>query len=192
MHAVLFHHPSPFSFCFVDLPVFRDDTFKKTHCSGELPARGLWKTGILRCEVEQLRARFSDRLEAELSMIQTAHSSAFPCSLSETLCPTLDSQPKPHVLYGLCQARLPLRLREISDTQEGGGAACTRPPGPHSHCWAGFAVTQVWPPLHPCVHSSVRLLLPAVRFPGRDATGTVAESSSQSSLVQLKSGTNSF
>ena len=83
--------------------------------------------------MEQLRARFSDRLEAELSMIQTAHSSAFPCSLSETLCPSLDSQPKPHVLYGLCQARLPVLLRWISDTQEGGGAACTRPPASHSH-----------------------------------------------------------
>lgn len=69
--------------------------------------------------MEQLRARFSDRLEAELSMIQTVHSSAFPCSLSETLCPSLDSQPKPCVLYGLCQVRLPLLLRGISDTQEG-------------------------------------------------------------------------
>ena len=145
---------------------------------------------VVRCEVEQLRARFSGRSEAEPSVIQTARSSAFPCSLSETLCPSLDSQPKPRVLF--VPSASPLTSYRNVRYMGRGGTARTRPPGFRSHCLARFALTQVLPPLHLSVDSSVRLLIPALGFPGQDAMGSVRKSSSQSSLVQLKPGTNSF
>lgn len=49
-------------------------------------------------------AWWNDPLDSELSMIQSVHVSDFSYSLSEILCPNLDSQPKLNVLHDLCKA----------------------------------------------------------------------------------------
>lgn len=52
-------------------------------------------------------ARLNDHLDSGLSMIQAVPISDFLCSLSEILCPNLDSLPKLNVLYDLDKAFCP-------------------------------------------------------------------------------------
>ena len=100
-------------------------------------------------------------------MIQTVHSSAFPCSLSETLCPSLDSQLNPHVLCS-CWACLPWLLKGMSDTREGEVLRAHDPLDSTVTVKLDLLNTglAISPSISPSSH-------PRSWFPGQGATGTV-------------------